>query len=174
VDTSTVEITMRVELFRGWRSMARSLVPEDFTVPQRLDTPRFWLEPLLERHHEQDYAAWMSSIGHILSTPGFVGWEWPPAQGMSPEENLHSVRRHARHFAARVGFTYAVFERGSGGLIGCVYVYPAADAAHDCEVRSWVRADRARLDRLLHDATVEWLHREWPFRAVLSHPREVT
>jgi hypothetical protein len=165
---------MGVELFRGWRAMARALVPEGFVVPTRWDTPQFWLEPLTERRHEEDYAAWMPSIDHIRSTPGFVGWEWPPAQGMSPEENLQSVRRHERHFAARVGFTYAVVERASATLIGCVYVYPAPTADNDCEVRTWVRADRAHLDRAVHEATLAWLERDWPFRALLSHRREVT
>lgn len=151
--------------------MAKPLVPDGFDVPRVLSTEAFQLEPLSERHNAGDFAAWTSSIAHIQSTPGFVGWPWPPSSGMSLDDNLHAVRRHARHFAARVGFTYAVLERGTDDVIGCVYVYPAPDDEHDCEVRSWVRADRADLDEPLHDAVVEWLDLDWRFMAVLSHPR---
>jgi hypothetical protein len=151
--------------------MAKTMVPDDFEVPTRLSATAFRLEPLTERHNDGDYAAWMSSIAHIQFTPGFVGWSWPPSAGMSLADNLRSVRRHATHFTARVGFTYAVLERGTDEVIGCVYLYPPADGEHDCEVRSWVRADRSELDGPLHEAVLAWLDAAWPFRAILSHPR---
>lgn len=160
-----------MELHAGWRAMARSLVPYGFDVPRPPATTVFRLEPLAEEHAAGDYQAWTSSIEHIRSTPGFVGWTWPPCGGMSAEENLASVRRHVRHHAARVGFTFAVVEQPTGVVIGCVYVYPAADSRYDCEVRSWVSADRAHLDRQVHDVVLEWLRKQWPFRAVLSHAR---
>jgi hypothetical protein len=162
---------MPVELYPGWRAMARPLVPDDFEVPAGLTAPAFRLEALGEQHNEGDYAAWTSSIDHVRGTPGFVGWSWPPPEGMSLEDNLGSVCRHARHAAARVGFAYAVLEPGTGEVIGCVYLYPAQERAFDCELRSWVRADRAHLDAPLHEAMVAWLARDWPFRAVLSHAR---
>jgi len=157
-------------LFTGWRSMARRLLPDGVVVPAALRTRDFYLEPLAEEHSDGDYEAWMSSIEHIQATPGFIGWVWPPSAGMTKGENLASVRRHARHHAAGVGFTYAVLTP-SGDVIGCVYIYPAADARYDCELRTWVRADRADLDRPVHEAVLDWLNREWPFRAILSHPR---
>lgn len=154
----------------GWRSMAKPLVPEEFPVPDPLSTAAFRLEPLDERHADGDYAAWSSSIPHIRATPGFVGWSWPP-DAMTPEENLESVRRHARHHAARVGFTYAVLAEPDGVVVGCVYVYPARDGHHGCEVRSWVSAWRADLDRPVHALVVRWLREDWPFGAVLAHER---
>jgi Acetyltransferase (GNAT) domain len=160
-----------LKVYPGWRAMAKAMVADDFEVPTELSTTAFRLEPLGEQHNDGDFAAWMSSIAHIRSTPGFVGWSWPPSAGMSLEDNLRSVRRHAVHFAARVGFPYAVLERGTDAVIGCVYLYPVPDGGHDCEVRSWVRADRAELDGSLHEAVLEWLDVAWPFRAVLSHPR---
>jgi hypothetical protein len=36
-----------------------------------LETDEFHLEPLGPRHHHADHAAWMSSIEHICSTPGY-------------------------------------------------------------------------------------------------------
>lgn len=160
-----------MEVQAGWRAMAEELVPDGFDVPTLLSTDEFQLVPLEETHNDGDYEAWMSSIPHIQSTPGFVGWGWPPSEGMSLEDNLTSVRRHAQHFAARVGFTYAVLETATGRVIGCVYIYPVADRRSDCELRSWVRADRRHLDVPLHDAVLEWLRMRWPFTAVLSHPR---
>jgi hypothetical protein len=140
-------------------------------VPQRLSTPAFQLEPLSERHSDGDHDAWMSSIAHILATPGFVGWVWPPVAGMSREENLTSVRRHVAHFAARVGFTYVVQASDTAEVIGCVYLYPTEQPHYDCEVRTWVRSDRAELDAAVHEAVLDWLRRDWPFRSVLSYPR---
>ncbi|TYK52397.1 N-acetyltransferase [Actinomadura decatromicini] len=158
-------------LFPGWRSLARSLVPDDFDVPTEWRTPVFRLEALSERHNEGDHEAWMSNIPFVQATAGFAGTTWPPSEGMSLEENMQSVRRHIRHFAARVGFTYAVMPSGSDDVIGCVYLYPAADDEHDCEVRTWVRADLAVLDAPVHHAVTEWVETAWPFQAVLSHPR---
>ena len=36
----------------------RVFVPEEFTVPRRLETPLFVLEPLGPQHNDEDYAAW--------------------------------------------------------------------------------------------------------------------
>jgi hypothetical protein len=34
-----------------------------------------------------------------------------------------------------------------------------------------VRADRAALDPVLHDAVLAWLERAWPFRSIEYAPR---
>ena len=34
----------------------------------------------------------------------------------------------------------------------------------DVDVRSWVRADRAELDKPLHDVIRGWLAEAWPFQ----------
>ncbi|MFH8368027.1 hypothetical protein [Streptomyces sp. NPDC018031] len=232
-------------------------VPDDFTVPRRLETAAFRLEPLAPRHNASDHAAWMSGIEHIRTTPGFEGRGWPPVDGMSLEANLADLERHAADFERRTGFTYTVLatgdrtgsaadgdpagdsgagagdagagdagdagaadtgagagdagagdagagttgdgpgepgagtEGGSGGrsggadeVIGCVYIYPlrhasgedtvpAADAANAAagaegvaRVSSWVRADRAQLDRPLYEAVSAWLAADWPFTEV--------
>ena len=51
-------------------------VPADFAVPDGLTTEEFRLEPLGPQHNARDYAAWSSSIEHILATPGFDS-RWP-------------------------------------------------------------------------------------------------
>jgi hypothetical protein len=138
------------------------LVPADFAVPLGLKTELFVLEPLEVRHNASDLAAWTSSIDHIKATPGFAAGDWP--RPMSPAENAADLARHAQDFADRTGFTYTVLDPAGGEVIGCLYLYPSRRAGYDVDVRSWVRADRAELDKPLYDAVRQWLAEAWPFR----------
>ena len=153
-------------------------VPEDFTVPDGLTGGQFRLAPLGPQHNESDYAAWTASIDHIRATPGFGGCSWP--HEMTLDDNLRDLERHAQDFAGRRGFTYTVLGTGAGtgDVIGCVYIYPPSgqqpgrtDSRHAAAVRSWVRADRAALDPVLHDAVLAWLQRDWPFDSIDYAPR---
>jgi hypothetical protein len=154
----------------GTDDRPRAFVPDGFAVPRELVTEQFRLEPLGPQHNAGDYEAWMSSIDHIRATPGFGGRPWPDP-GMTPEQNLGDLQRHAEDFAQRSGFTYTVLEGGSGRVIGCVYIYPSDGADGAAGVRSWVRADRADLDVPVHDAVSAWLDDAWPFTAVSYAPR---
>jgi hypothetical protein len=122
-----------------------------------------------------DYAAWTASIDHIRATPGFSGRSWP--REMSLDDNLRDLEQHARDFAGRYGFTYTVLGTGTGDVIGCVYIYPPTDqgpggtGGRRAAVRSWVRADRATLDAVLHDTVLAWLERDWPFDSIEYAPR---
>lgn len=138
-------------------------VPEDFEPPTSLATDQLVLEPLGPQHNESDHAAWASSIEHIRATPGYPDGSWPPVDGMSLEDNRADLERHAADFEARRGFTFTVLEPDRAEVIGCVYLYPSASPEHDVEVQSWVRADRAGLDRPLADAVAGWLDAEWPW-----------
>ncbi|MET7455529.1 N-acetyltransferase [Streptomyces sp. NPDC005574] len=151
--------------------MSRAFVPDDFVVPPDLATERFRLEPLGPRHNAADLAAWTSSIEHIRATQDFQDQTWPPAAGMTAEDNLADLRRHADDFARRTGFTYSVIEPDTLEVIGCVYIYPSRSDSHDTDVRSWVRADRAHLDAPLHDAVIAWLTASWPLGRLRHHPR---
>lgn len=142
--------------------MPAPLVPADFAVPAGLRTELFVLEPLGPEHNEADYAAWTRSIQHIRQTPGFAGRTWP-VESMSLEQNAADLAMHARDFADRSGFTYTVLDPAAGDVIGCVYLYPPRREGYDVDVRSWVRADRAELDKLLYDLICRWLAGSWPF-----------
>lgn len=144
------------------------LVPAEFVAPRELETDLFRLEPLGPEHNERDHAAWSSSIGHVLRLPGYgPDSRWP--HEMSLDENLADLERHAHDFEARVGFTYTVLD-ADDDVIGCVYVYPARDDAHDAHVRSWVRESRAELDVPLRHAVAAWLSDAWPFERPLYEP----
>jgi hypothetical protein len=146
-----------------------ALVPDDFDVPLRFETPSCVLEPLGPEHNELDYKAWSSSIDHIHATPGFVGRRWP--HPMSLAENLADLERHRAEFDSRTAFAYSVLDPQTDDVIGCVYVDPDGAQAGGVTVRSWVRVTRAALDEPLREAMVGWLERDWPFASV-SAPRE--
>jgi len=140
-----------------------TLVPDDFEVPRRLETPSFVLEPLGPEHNERDHEAWTSSIDHIRATPGFAGRTWP--HPMPLEDNLADLDAHRAEFEARTAFAYTVLDPRSEDVIGCVYVDP--DASAGCvTVRSWVRATRADLDEPLRATVAAWLERDWAFASV--------
>jgi hypothetical protein len=135
-------------------------------VPAGLTAPAFRLVALGSEHDTSDHAAWSASIAHIRATPGFLGHDWPPVEGMSLAENHADLERHAHDFAERAGFTYTVLAPATDDALGCVYIYPSRDERHDADVRSWVRGDVPELDAELHAAVSEWLADAWPFTAV--------
>ena len=141
--------------------MTDPFVPDDFEVPLAFTGPGFRLEPLGPRHNERDHDAWMSSIDHIHSTPGFdtPDADWPTP--MSLEDNLQDLEDHARDFGQRTGFTYSILD--GDDVIGCLYIYPARHPGHDANVRSWVRATRAELDMVVWRSLSAWLDADWPF-----------
>ena len=60
-----------------------------------------------------------------------------------------------------------------------MYIYPSqgqgpgggTEGLRGAAVRSWVRADRAHLDRVVYDAVLAWLERDWPFHSIEYAPR---
>jgi hypothetical protein len=98
---------------------------------------------------------------------------------MSLNDNLRDLERHAQDFAERRGFTYTVLSTSTGDVIGCVYIYPApgrepgggAEGRRNASVRSWVTADCAALDPVVHDAVLAWLEHDWPFDSIDYAPR---
>ncbi len=142
--------------------MADSFVPPSFAVPNAYAWSEFRLEPLGEQHNDRDHAAWMSSIEHIRSTPGFSPKEepnWPVA--MTLERNAEDLARHAKDFEERRGFTYSILEGDE--VVGCIYIYPSRLPGHDAEISSWVRRSRADVDPAVREALATWIDEEWPF-----------
>lgn len=143
------------------------MVPDDFQVPDSFEGPGFRLEPLGPEHNDRDHAAWMSSIDHIRSTPGFGDASWP--EPMSSERNLEDLVGHARDFDQRRGFTYSILD--GDDVIGCLYIYGSRHEGHDAEVRSWVRQSRAEMDEVVWRAISDWIEAEWPFSNPSYAPR---
>ncbi len=142
--------------------MEDPLVPLSFAVPHTYAWSDFHLEPLGEQHNDRDHDAWMSSIDHIRSTPGFSEHEepdWPVA--MTLESNLEDLVRHAKDFEERRGFTYSILD--GDDVIGCIYIYPDRRSGHDALVSSWVRESRAEVDTAVREALSTWIDEAWPF-----------
>ena len=149
--------------------MSDPFVPADFEVPRSLEIGGLRLEPLGPEHNERDHAAWMSSIDHIHTLPGFRPGEWAWPTAMTLEQNLEDLERHARDFEARVGFTYSVLDGDE--VVGCVYLYPSDDPDSDADVRSWVTERRADRDIAVWEAVSAWLDDAWPFTRSRYAPR---
>lgn len=139
--------------------MTEKFVPEPFIVPASFQGDRFRMEPLGVEHNERDHEAWMGSMDHIASTPGFADWAWP--QPMSLEANRSDLQGHADDFANRRGFTYSILD--GDDVIGCLYIYPADGDDFDASVRSWVTATRSDMDKIVWRDVSAWLADEWPF-----------
>ena len=140
-----------------------TFIPVDFEPPTTLVTSKFVLEPLGPQHNLADHSAWTTSIDHIRAHPGFPDGDWPPVDGMSLDQNLGDLRRHAADFIARRGFTFTVLDPTTRDVIGCVYLYPSSSGDQDVIVQSWVSANRSDLDVPLADAVAEWLATAWPW-----------
>jgi hypothetical protein len=148
--------------------MPDAFVPADFEVPEHFEGRGFHLEPLGPQHNERDHDAWMSSIDHIRSTPGFgPPHDWPAP--MSLEANLADLEKHARDFEQRSGFTYSVLDGDE--VIGCVYIYPPRDPGPDASVTSWVRVSRTEMDGVVYRSVSTWIAETWPFEDPLYAAR---
>ena len=149
--------------------MSDPFVPDDFEVPHIVAGPGFRLEPLGPEHNDRDHVAWMSSIDHILATPGMDAWEaqWPVP--MSLAENLEDLVRHRAEFDAREEFAYSILD--DDDVIGCLYIDPTSEADYDAHVLSWVTESRAELDAEVWRFVSEWLATAWPFERVIYASR---
>ena len=66
-----------------------------------------------------------------------------------------------RTSAIWTGFTYSILDGDE--VIGCVYIYPSSDPAHDASVSSWVRTSRAEMDIVVWQELSDWIATVWPF-----------
>jgi hypothetical protein len=140
------------------------LVPGDFPLPEPPSDGRFRFAVLGPEHNAADLEAWSSSIEHIHSTPGFRPDGWPE-RPYTLEENLADLERHRDHSERRLDFAWTVLDpRRPDIVIGCVYLYPGPTGVAEGKARSWVRADRADLDRELRDHLRTWFATAWPIQ----------
>ena len=137
------------------------LVPEDFEVPQVLETENFRLRKLTAADAEKDYEAVMETAERLRSQNGGT---WP-REGFTLEENRADLRRHESEFDERKAFVYTVVSLDESRVLGCVYFYPSRDPDYDLIVYLWARQSEYEkgmedeLERVVRD----WLDRDWPF-----------
>lgn len=138
------------------------LLPADAPVPVPPPHPAFVFEVLGPEHNESDLEAWSTSIGHIHSTPGFHPDGWP-VEAVTREQNLADLNEHRDHHQRRLDFAWTVLDPlEETEVIGCIYVKSDPSGQAEAEARSWVRADRAELDRELRAHLRPWFINAWP------------
>lgn len=149
-------------------------VPDGYAAPRTQRFAQFTLEILSPRFAAQDYAAVTMSadaIRHIFGPTN--GW---PAPDLSFAENLADLERHAREFADRVAFAYALVSPDGERYLGCLYIKPIKSkrepdprkARFDAQAFFWLStlADRGDLAKRVLGDVQAWLKSAWPFRAV--------
>jgi|GEM_PF-660160 len=147
------------------------LVPEDFTVPETLETEAFRLKPLTSAYVDLDYEAVMSSKDHLQGVLGRPDW---PGD-LTREEDLGALQMHEKEFNQRIGFVYTVLNHQETECLGCVYIYPSRLDEYDAEVIMWVSLDSFEkgLDPLLFKTIKAWLAESWPFDKVIYTGRDI-
>ena len=68
---------------------------------------------------------------------------------------------HASDFENRDGFTYSILD--GDDVIGCMYLYPSQDAAHDAHMKWWVTVGRSEMTPIVGPVLDGWLVAVWPF-----------
>jgi len=149
----------------------KRLVPPDFVVPLRLETPDFVLRPLLISDVVKDYDAVMTSAAE-LRTVFARQTHWP--EGLSFEDDLIDLGWHHKEFKIRRSFAYTVMAPNESICLGCAYIEPTELAGYDAEAICWARTSHTQLDQPLYEAFKSWLQTDWPFKAVVYPGRSLT
>ncbi len=144
----------------------RELVPKDFEVPKRLETPEFIIRKLMFDDAQLDYEAVMSSIDIILKTRG---GNWP-SPDLTFKDDQIDLGWHQREFENKTSFAYTVMNPEETKCLGCFYFYPAGyrkepPEGADVDVSFWVtqKGYNEGLYLKLYHTIQDWL-KTWPFQ----------
>ncbi|MFP6743836.1 MAG: GNAT family N-acetyltransferase [Alphaproteobacteria bacterium] len=150
----------------------RTLVAEDFAVPETVETPCYRLRKLTIADLDADFEAVTSSEDHLRGVFG-AGNTWPA--GLTRERDLADLGWHETEFNLRTSFAYTVISLDESLCLGCVYIYPSRATAYDAFCTMWVRASVVTegLDEDLFGTVKNWLAEVWPFDAVAFPGREL-
>ena len=137
-------------------------VPEDFHVPETLETPEFRLRMLSVGDVVKDYDAVMTSAGHVSEV--WPGSTWPT--GLTLEQNLIDLGWHQKEFQRRNSFAFTVVSPSEDRVLGCVYIDPTRKKGYDAEIYLWARQSELAngLDARLYETVEKWVAKEWPFK----------
>jgi len=149
--------------------MTEKFVPDDFIIPEKLETEKFRLRMLTVEDVEKDYDAVMSSREHLRSLASQEDEEdtWPE-ENMTIEEDLADLARHQDEFLKREAFVYTVMSLDESICLGCVYINPSEKKDFDAEIYLWARTSELKsgLEELLFETVKNWIEEKWPFNKV--------
>ena len=140
----------------------RPLVPDDFDVPQVLETERLRLRPLTINDAIKDFDA-VTTSEQRLRTVYDPGGDWP--SGLTLEQNIIELGWHQVEFQLRTSFAYTVVSLDESEVMGCMYIYPTRNSDYDAGITMWVRQSRVDegLDEHLFATVESWIADCWPF-----------
>lgn len=149
----------------------RTLVPDTFDVPERLDGPGYHLRMLSVGDLAKDYEAVVESTRRLI---GLFGPDsaWP--EGVTKDEDLIDLAWHQREFTIRHSFAYTVMAADESRCLGCVYIFPSDRRGYDAKVFYWVRSgpEAEAREHDLGQRVRNWLATRWPFGAVAYPGRD--
>src|SRR5712675_3758616 len=115
--------------------MSTSFVPENFQVPEKLETDTFRIRTLTVNDVVKDYDAVMTSVEHLKTV--WPGSGWP--EGLTFEQDLIDLGWHQKEFQMRKSFAYTVVTPSESLVLGCVYIDPTRKRGYDAVVYLWAR-----------------------------------
>ncbi len=150
------------------------LVPNDFDVPELLETEQFRVRMLTVNDVVKDYDAVMSSLKHLQEV-FLENWGWPSSD-LTLEQDLIDLGWHQKEFQMRSSFAYTVVAPDESRVVGCIYIFPFGNGGYDAEVHMWVRADtlKSGLDQVLFQTVKSWINDDWPFEKVAYPGRDMS
>ena len=149
------------------------LVPNDFDVPEVLETDRMRLRPLTINDAVKDFEAVMTSEERLRTVYDPDG-DWP--LGLTLEQNIIELGWHQTEFQLRTSFAYTVVDLDESEVLGCIYIYPTRNSGYDAEITMWVRQSRVEegLDEHLFETVEPWIDEIWPLANPAYPGRRIT
>jgi hypothetical protein len=95
------------------------LVPDNFEVPETLETMNYRLRMLTVNDVLKDYLAVISSQEQLVNRFNDDS-PWP--NGLTLEQNLIDLGWHQKEFQKRRSFAYTVVSLDDNEVLGCLYI----------------------------------------------------
>ncbi|HKJ17071.1 MAG TPA: hypothetical protein VJ984_06975 [Xanthomonadales bacterium] len=159
--STTLMIFSLIMTTSSYAQSPRPFVPEEFSVPEVLETERFRLRMLTVNDVVKDFDAVTTSSAHLQKV---WGGEWPI--GLTLEQNLIDLGWHQKEFQRRRSFAYTVVALDESRVLGCMYIYPTRKADYDAVVYFWARQSElaSGLETELESTIRNWIKNDWPFK----------
>ena len=158
------------------------LVPDDFDVPTRVETPKFVVVPLIMDRFGIDYESYIGSVEHLQKNYSVdeslyigPGLQWPAGVTVRMAL-LDAAFCEMAFYHLRSQFAYEVLDPSETRQLGCVYVFPTTRRGFEAEARMWVREDEFKngLDPEVEAWFRPWVDKVWPFKRVAWPGRDIT
>lgn len=156
--------------------MNTKFVPDDFEIPEKIETGKFRLRMLTAKDVDKDYEAVMSSIDHLRKTPTPPSCGDWPKKSLTKEQDLKDLKWHEEKHRAREIFTYTVISLDESKYLGCVYIFPSENPNYQSMIFLWVTEEEFNkgLDQELFNTVKQWLDECWPFTKVAFPGRDIS